>query len=198
MNMKPKRGLIALAALLAVPAMAQAQGTVTEIATSDNEFAPENVAGDVGVQSIHWAWSTVNEHNVLEENELFDSGSPETTGDFTITPSAGTFNYYCVLHGFISSTGNPSGMAGRIAVRPTATPQGKRTLITWATEATDTGNRYDVRLKTGSKDAELVEENTKAIEAAFRLKRGKGYTFQVRSRKGKSASDWSPKLKVKG
>jgi plastocyanin len=196
--MDMKRGLIALVALLAVPVSANAQGTVAEIETGDDFFRPESVRSDVGVQSVRWAWATESEHNVLEENGLFESGSPSKTGDFTVTPSAGTFNYYCVLHGFISTTGKPAGMAGQIAVKPTATPQGKNTLVTWATEATDTGTRYDVRQALGSKKPKLVEENTKAIEDAFELKRGKTYTFQVRSRLGKIASRWSPKLKVKG
>ncbi|HEX6116335.1 MAG TPA: hypothetical protein VFY99_04495 [Solirubrobacterales bacterium] len=196
-----KRGLIALAALLAVPALAHAQGSVTEVATTDDEFTPEELASDVGVESFHWRWGapdTVNAHNVREESKLFYSGTTEATGDFTITPSAGTFNYYCEAHGFISSTGQPSGMAGRISVKPTATPQGRRTLITWATETTDTGNRYDVRQKAGSRKPKLVEEKTKEIEGAFKLKPGTKYAFQVRSLEGKKASDWSPKLKVKG
>jgi plastocyanin len=196
MNMK--RGLIALAALLAVPAAAQAQGTVAEVETGDDFFRPESVRSDVGVQSVRWAWATESEHNVMEENGLFGSGSPGRTGDFTVTPSAGTFNYFCVLHGFISTTGKPAGMAGQIAVKPTATPQGKKTLVTWATETTDTGSRYDVRQALGSKKPKLVEENTRAIEGAFKLKDGKAYTFQVRSRQGKIASRWSPKLKLKG
>jgi plastocyanin len=195
MNMK--RGLIALAALLAVPALAHGQGTVTEIATGDDFFEPEDVVTDVGVESFRWRWGgdtgSVNEHNVFQDDRLFDSGNLEVEGDFTVTPSAGTFHYYCTAHGF-----EQGGMDGELAVRPTATQEGKQTLVTWATESTDTGNRYDVRRKTGSKKAKIVEENTKAIEGAFKLKSGTKYTFQVRSRRGKAASGWSPKLKVKG
>jgi plastocyanin len=193
-----KRGLFALAVLLAAPALAHGQATTTEIATGDDFFEPENVESDVGVESFRWAWSTASEHNVVEENALFDSGNPSTTGDFTITPSAGTFNYFCTLHGFIASNGEPSGMAGRVSVRPTATPQGKLVLVTWATEATDTGNRYDVQRKVGKK-TKLVEERTKAIEGAYKVKPGQKYQFRVRSLKGKkTASEWSPKLTIKG
>ena len=193
-----KRALIALVAVLAVPALAQAQGTTTEIATGDNFFEPEDIAGDVGVESYHWQWATENPHNVVEAEGLFDSGKIETTGELTITPSAGTFPYICEIHGFLDSDGDPIGMGGTITVRPTATPQGKRALVTWATEATDTGNRYDVRRKIGSKKAKIVEEKTKAIEGAFKIKPGKKYKFQVRSRQGKATSEWSPKLKLKG
>ena len=47
-NLPAFLGLFALAALLAVPAFAQAQGSVTEIATGDNFFAPEEIASDAG------------------------------------------------------------------------------------------------------------------------------------------------------
>ena len=196
-----KRGLIALAALLAVPALAHAQGSVTEIATGDNFFEPENVSSDAGVESFHWKWGppeTASDHNVREAANLFSSGDVEPSGDFTVTPSAGTFLYVCDAHGTISGN-NVIGMGGTISVKPTATQEGKKTLITWATPATDTGDRYDVRQATGSKKPKVVESGTKAIEGAFKLKSGTKYTFQVRSLKGKkAASEWSPKLKVKG
>jgi plastocyanin len=192
-----KRGLIALAALLTVPALAYGQGSVTEIVTKDDSFTPEDVASDVGVESYHWKWGgtpeSVREHNVREDDKLFYSGNLVVDGEFTINPSAGTFHYYCEAHGFESG-----GMDGEIAVKPTATPQGKRTLVTWATETTDTGNRYDVRQKTGSKKPEIVEQQTKALESVFKLKPGTKYRFDVRSLQGKAASDWSPKLTIKG
>lgn len=194
-----RRGLIALAAVLAFPAAAHAQGTTTEVGVEGFSFAPESVETDVGVASIHWGWSTGGvEHNVREQGRIFYSGDTTTTGDFTVNPSAGTFRYYCEPHGTISTAGKPIGMAGQIAVKPTATPQGKQALITWATETTDTGNRYDVRMKKGKRKAKVVEENTKAIEGAFKLEKGTTYKFDVRSRRGKAASDWSPKLKLDG
>lgn len=193
-----KRGLITLAALLAVPALAHAQGSVTEVGVDEFSFDPESVTTDAGVASIHWSWTGDVAHNVRQQDRIFYSGDIETSGDFTITPSAGTFNYFCEPHGFVSSSGKLTGMAGRVAVRPTATPQGKKTLVTWATETTDTGNRYDVRQKVGSKKPKLVEEKTKAIEGAFKLRPGTRYRFEVRSLQGKAASDWSPKLKLKG
>jgi plastocyanin len=194
-----KRGLIALATALALPAAAaHAQGTTTEVGVDAFDFVPKSIESDVGVASIHWGWATTIEHNVRERSEIFRSGAPTTDGDYTINPSAGTFKYYCEPHGLINSSGKPVGMAGEIAVAPTATPQGKRTLVTWATEATDTGNRYDVRMKKGKKKPKVVEENTKAIEGAFKVENGTKYRFDVRSRQGKRASDWSPPVTVKG
>jgi plastocyanin len=193
-----RRGLIALAALLALPVSAHAQGTTTEIGVDGFSFTPASVESDVGVASIHWGWSTSAEHNVREQGEIFRSGRPTTDGDFMVNPSAGTFTYYCEPHTFVNNSGKPIGMRGEIAVRPTATPQGKRALITWATETTDTGNRYDVRMKKGKRKPKVVEESTKAIEGAFRLEQGTNYRFDVRSRQGKAASDWSPPLTVTG
>ncbi len=194
-----RRGLITLAALLAFPAAAHAQGSTTEVGVDGFSFVPKSIETDVGVASIHWGWSTPNdEHNVREQDRIFYSGNTTSTGDYTINPSAGTFRYYCEPHGTISTSSKPIGMAGQIAVKPTATPQGKKALLTWATETTDTGNRYDVRMKKGKKKAKVVEENTKAIEGVFKLAKGTKYKFDVRSRQGKKSSDWSPALKIKG
>jgi plastocyanin len=197
-----KRGvLIVLVAALALPAAANAQGTVTEIATGDDFFNPENVSAEVGSGSFHWQWgplATRNQHNVVEQNKLFNSGPPALSGDFTTTPSAGTFLYVCEIHGSISSSGQPIGMAGEIAVKPTATPKGKKALITWATETTDTGTQYDIQQKVGSKDPKIVEKKTSDLSGAFKLKPGTKYQFQVRSRQGSATSDFSPKLKLKG
>jgi len=186
---------------LAFPALAAAQGSTREIETGDNFFDPEDVTTDVGTESFHWQWgppASINQHNVRAQNKLFNSGNLAINGNFTITPSAGTFAYVCDLHGAIGSNGTPIGMAGTIAVKPTATPQGKKSLITWATETTDTGTTFDVRQAVGKKDPEIVEKKTDEVEGAFKLKSGKKYKFQARSRQGKAASEWSPALKVKG
>jgi hypothetical protein len=195
-----KRALIAVLALLAVPQLAFGQGSVREIQTGDDFFEPEDVATAVGTESFHWQWgppASINEHNVREENKLFYSGDTAISGDFTATPSAGTFLYVCDAHGVISGD-KVVGMGGEISVKPTATPQGKKTLVTWATETTDTGTQFDVRQQIGSKKPKIVEEKTKALEKAFKIENGKKYKFDVRSRQGKATSDWSPKLTVKG
>ena len=198
-----KRAAIAFLALLAVPQLAIGQGSVRDIETGDNYFEPEDIATDVGTESLHWQWGptstpvTVEEHNVREENKLFNSGDTALSGDFTTTPSAGTFLYVCDAHGVISGD-KVIGMGGQIAVRPTATPQGKQALITWATESTDTGTQFDVRRQIGSKKAKVVESKTKALEKAFKIEPGKKYRFDVRSRQGSASSDWSPKLTVRG
>jgi plastocyanin len=188
-----KKGLLALVVALALPAFAAAQGAPREVAVSDDFFDPENVGFDAGSASVHWAWSTTNQHNVRQDDRIFYSGGPATTGDFTVTPSAGSFGYYCELHG---SDGG-IGMAGQIKVKPTATVSGNRATLVWANDATDTGTQFDVRQKVGKKKPKVVEEKTRELEGAFKLRSGKNQ-FQVRSRQGKAASDWSPKLTLKG
>lgn len=187
-----RKGLLVIVVALALPAQAAAQGTIHEVATGDDFFNPERVSLEVGAASVHWAWTTQNQHNVRQDDRIFYSGTAATGGDFSVTPSAGTFGYYCELHGF-----EGGGMAGEIRAKPTATASGNRAKVVWATPETNSGTRFDVRQKVGSKPPKVVEENTKAFEGTFKLKPGKNQ-FQVRSRKGKAASDWSPKLNLKG
>lgn len=190
-----KKGLLAIAAALAVPAIAVGQGTTREIATDDDFFDPENVTTSVGVESFHWAWgppATNNAHNVRQDEKLFYSGGPATSGEFTLTPSAGTFGYYCELHGAPGV-----GMDGELRVKPTGSTNGKRASLVWATADSDSGSQFDVRQKVGTAKPKLVEEKTSEFEGSFRLRPGKN-RFQVRSRRGKATSDWSPKLSFKG
>jgi plastocyanin len=184
---------------LALPALVFARGAnpqgTQDITTGDDFFQPERVSALVGGQSFRWAWGppgSLNDHNVRQDDRIFYSGPLAPTGEFTITPSAGTFGYYCELHGF-----EGGGMAGEIRVKPIGAANGKKAAITWATPDTDTGTRFDVRQKVGKKPPKLVEEKTRDLEGSFKLKPGKNQ-FQVRSREGKATSDWSPKLNLKG
>jgi plastocyanin len=186
-----RKGLLVGVLALVLPAQAAAQGDTREVAGGDDFFSPERVSMAVGAGSVHWAWSTANEHNVRHDDRVFYSGALSTTGDFTVTPSAGTFDYYCELHGFPGG-----GMAGEIKVKPTGEVKGKRANLVWATADTDTGTRFDVRQKVGKEKPKVVEEKTKSLDGRFKLKDGKNQ-FQVRSREGDRMSDWSPKLNLK-
>lgn len=184
--------MLVLVTALAVPAIAVAQGTTREIVTEDDFFNPENVSSQFGAESFHWAWATTNAHNIRQDDKLFYSGAAAESGEFTVTPSAGSFHYYCELHGF-----EGGGMDGELKVKPVASVSGKQATLTWASAETNSGTQFDVRQKSGSKKPRLVEEKTKALDGTFKLKPGAN-TFQVRSRRGKAASDWSPKLKLQG
>lgn len=183
-----RKGLLVGIVALALPAQAAAQGTTTEVAVGDDFFNPQRVNIEAGSASVHWGWSTENEHNVSQDDRIFFSGPLATSGDFTVTPSAGTFGYLCDLHGL--------GMTGEIRSKPAATVKGNRARIVWATPETDTGTRFDVRQKAGKKNPKPVEEKTRELEGSFKLKPGRNQ-FQVRSRQGKATSDWSPKLNLK-
>jgi plastocyanin len=187
-----RKGLLVVALALALPAQAAAQGSVQEVAVGDDFFDPQRVSLGVGSASVHWGWSTAREHNVRQDDRIFYSGALSETGNFAVTPSAGTFHYYCELHGF-----EAGGMDGEIRAKPTATANGSRAELLWATTATDTGTHFDVRQKVGKKPPKLVEERTREFGGTFKLKPGKNQV-QVRSRQGKAASDWSPKLNLKG
>jgi plastocyanin len=186
-----RKGLLVGFLALVLPAHAAAQGTTRGVETGDDFFRPEKVSMAVGAGSVHWAWSTAGEHNVRQDDRVFYSGALSATGDFTVTPSAGTFGYFCELHGFPGG-----GMAGEIKVKPTGEANGKRANLVWATADTDTGTRFDVRQKVGKNKPKVVEEKTKALDGRFKLKDGKNQ-FQVRSREGNRVSDWSPKLNLK-
>jgi plastocyanin len=187
-----RKGLLVVVIALALPAQAAAQGVTQEISTGDDFFTPENVSFEAGSTNVHWVWNTTNLHNVRQDDRLFYSGALAQTGDFAVTPSAGTFGYFCELHGF-----QGGGMAGEIKSKPTATVSGRRAQIIWASPDTNTGTQFDVRQKVGKKKPKVIEEKTREFGGTFRLKSGKTQ-FQVRSRLGNRVSDWSPKLNLKG
>jgi plastocyanin len=184
-----------MAAALAAPAVSQAQTTITLEDT--NTFNPPSATLDLGAGSFDWEWGaggvgTLDLHNVVQDDGLFSSGDAvrnEPDG-FSVTASAGAYPYYCVIH---------LGMEGDVSVRPvsgTATKKGAR--VTWATDTTTTGNRYDVRYKDGKKWKPWRKKTSK-LSATFGrkgkpVKLKKRVKLQARSRAGKSRSDWSPTL----
>jgi plastocyanin len=192
-------GILA-AVLLAVPAVASASVTIT--LGNDNRYAPESAALDLGDGSFDWVWGpggagTVELHNVVQDDALFTSGEPQSSraGGYSLTASAGTYPYFCVLH---------LGMEGVVSVRPVlaATDTGQGPIrLSWATASTTTGSKYDVRYRSGKKWKPWLE-GTKKLSGAFgkrkpKVKAGRSYRFEVRSQSGKKhRSDWSPELVV--
>jgi plastocyanin len=203
-----RRGLtiVVLAAALALPAIAF--GAPTNIQVKDNFFQPQAPAArafQTGA-SFHWqrgAGSTLP-HNVRQDAGLFRSGNL-TSGpiNYSISASAGTYHYYCELHG--SPAG---GMAGVVKVRPisNAAPVGNPFTVTWANSTTNTGKAFDVRYKVGSGTFKIWKNDTSQFKAIFGLNMkpvpvmlGKTYQFQVRSEQASNHSKfsgWSPTLTV--
>lgn len=86
-------------------------------------FTPNPVTIHVG-DTVHWVWDT-NDHSttsVAGSLESWDSGVQNSgaTFDHTFT-HAGTYVYYCVIHGSDNGNGTASGMAGTITVQATGT-----------------------------------------------------------------------------
>lgn len=219
-----RRGLRRLAALVAVGVLALPATALAaeEIMVGDDFFDPETVSADVspaGETTFHWQWGpaglgTSRPHNVRQDDRLFRSGDPKRSGDYELTASAGTYGYYCEVHG-----GPGSGQHGTLKVSPIATPlsaeaAGKATSsgaaepfeVRWASDQTESGNRFDVRYRVKGRKWKRWKEDTKRPSAAFgandkpvRVKPGKTYQVKARSQKGKREkrrSGFSPKLSI--
>ena len=200
-----KRHLIACIAaglaVVAVPASASASVTIT--LTNDNTYSPSSAGLDLGDGSFDWQWGPggaglLDLHNVVSDDELFNSGAPVASrpGGYSVTASSGTYPYFCILH---------VGMEGVVSVTPVlgpTDPGGGPIYVSWASPDTTTGDRYDVRYRAGKKWKKWKKDTGK-LSGVFgkkrkpvKVKSGKTYRFQARSRAGKNRSDWSPKLVV--
>jgi len=85
-------------------------------------FNPTPVTIHVG-DTVHWVWDTNNHSttSVAGIAESWDSGVHNTgfTFDHTFT-HAGSFPYYCTIHGMDNGNGTASGMSGTITVMSTS------------------------------------------------------------------------------
>lgn len=198
------------AALLAIPAFASGRATTSiEVGPNNsNSFGPKAVTKNVGAGAIHWAWgtngTTFAAHNVREDNKLFYSGGLTNSkpAGYTVTPSAGSFHYYCELHG------SPSGgMAGTINIKPavfnkTASSFGVR----WSPGTNQTGNAFDVRYRVDGGAWKTWKNHVAAASAIFGAGNqpvhvGPGHTYEVQARSEKTsnvskASGWSPSARA--
>jgi plastocyanin len=186
----------ALAAAFAAPAPASASVSIT--IQDDNTFNPRNATQDLGAGSFDWEWGpggvgTIEEHNVVQDDELFSSGEPVLSrpSGFSVTASAGTYPYYCEIH---------VGMLGEVSVRPLAADatSGGGVRVTWADASTTTGTRYDVRYRAGKKWKPWKKKTSRVAGTFGRngkpVKLRKKAKLQARSRAGSARSDWSPTL----
>jgi len=194
----------AVAALLAVPPLALGGSPPTEIQVGDDFFNPDHPAArSLGSGTgFHWTKAGNGFHNVRQDDKLFRSGNPTTNPfDYGITASAGTYHYFCEIHGSASG-----GMDGVVKAEPDAfdfTPT--QFTVKWAYAGTDTGNQFDVRFRVNDGQWRTWKEDTDKFQGDFgkngkpvTLKPGKAYDFEARSEKAGTSkrSDWSPKLHV--
>jgi plastocyanin len=200
-----KRFLLALTVGGAFAFASGALAAPQQIAIDDNTFAPANPPVRALQTGPSFTWKSAptsdRRHNVREDHKLFYSGALTTADiNFSISASAGTFHYYCELHG-----DTVSGMDGYVKVRPIAAlaPAGNPFTVSWALAGTTTGNRFDVRYRQGTTAPFTTwKTDTSARSAVFgqngqpvTVVPGSKYQFQARSQNAPAnQSGWSPAL----
>lgn len=195
-----RRALIA-ATLTTAGAVALAGGAgaaATRVTVQDSRFKPDVVQVAVGAP-VQWTWAEGNRetHNVREDNMMFTSGPPTSSGDpYKRIFSAGTFYYFCDVHGFASP--KMDGFV-KVPVKVGAAPTGVAFTVTWATSSTNTGSKYDVLYRVGSSKWKTWKSDASATSAVFGGKgspvsvvAGQKYAFRARSKAGRAVSRWSP------
>ena len=189
---------------LALPAAAGA--APRHIDVDDDVFVPRNPPARSFQAGPSFRWTSVpgttNDHNIRQDKRLFSSGGL-TSGpiDFAINASAGSYHYYCTLHG-----SRQGGMAGRVKVRPiTVRELGGRIEVRWANADTNTGSRFDVRYRVDRRKWKTWKNDTPKFRAFFGRNdkpvnfapNRHNYKLKVRSerRNVKKRSGWSPVLR---
>lgn len=164
-------------------------------ANESKRFEPPQVVTGVG-QRVDWFGTPggAEEHSVRQDQGLFDSGTPVTNLSFNRNFSAGTFRYHCEKH-------VDDGMVGVVKVPPSIAkkPRGLPFTVRWATNRSNTGNRFLVQYKINNGRWKIWQRNTRAKVLVFgnrnrpvRVVRGKKYSFRVKSGSGTVKSGFSP------
>ena len=192
---------LGLALGLAAPSGLAASAAVAKIGVRDYEFRPSAAAGAVG-DTVSWKWADGLQaaHDVFEDHRLFRSKTTAVSGTtFKRTPSAGTFHYYCTLHG-----GPSGGMDGTLRIAPTTNdgPAGAPFDVVWAT-GTRTGSAFDVQYRKAGGLWRNWRTDSAALAGTFgkqgapiTVQAGEIYEFRARSQADASSptrvSGWSP------
>lgn len=170
-----------------------------QVGVRDRSYDPDKTSVRVGDVVTWQNAGSADPHNVRQDRLLFRSGDPELKMDYSVRFSAGTFHYFCEIHG-----GPRSGMDGKVFVPVTtaAAPAGPTFSVIWATSATRSGSRFDVQYRIGSGDWRTWHQDTRRFKGTFGdggspevAVPGTRYRFRARSQKGsmaKAVSDWSP------
>jgi plastocyanin len=208
-----KRPLLMVIVVGALAYASIASAAATQIKVGDSFYSPANppVRNLSSGASFTWtrAAASTLPHNVRQDFALFNSGSP-TSGpiNFSIRASAGTYHYYCTLHGSTSG-----GMDGVVRVRPifASDPTGAPFTVRWALPVTTagtgttTGNQFDVHYRVGTSGTWKIWRNDSTARGGVFGQNGKpvqvlaGRTYQFRARSQKTPtqpSGWSPVLTV--
>lgn len=189
--------IVAMGALVGLLASVPARAGTANVNVVDSAFQPDATRNQVG-DAVRWSsMGTTLPHNVRQDGQLFRNGAPSSTGfDYQVIFSAGTYHYYCEVHG--SAFGGMDGLV-RVPVMIAPDPAGLRFTIRWATETSETGSIYDVQFRVGSGDWRRWKQDTASLSGVFgtnrnpvRVRDGVRYRFRARSQEGGATSDWSP------
>lgn len=109
-----RRLLAILALAAAVPACSDAGGPGTEgdVTVRDNSFSPSALTVDAGT-TVTWVWDGNSPHNVTWSGPGAPAASAtQSAGTYErMFDAAGTYDYYCTIHGTPTS-----GMRGSVTV----------------------------------------------------------------------------------
>lgn len=104
--------VVALATALAACSDSAGPGAQSDITVQDNSFSPSAVTVDAG-STVTWEWTGSSPHNVTWVGPGAPAASAtQTTGTYDrMFDAAGTYDYYCTIHGTPTS-----GMRGSVTV----------------------------------------------------------------------------------
>jgi plastocyanin len=111
--------LLAAAAVRLVPGLVGAAnvGVTGSNAVFEDGDGDENTTIAAG-DTVTWTFADAEPHTVTSDSGAFDSGQPQTGGTYQFTfNSAGTYDYYCAVHGAAGGL----GMSGTITVQAAPT-----------------------------------------------------------------------------
>jgi plastocyanin len=180
-------------------AMQASAGSTFIIDVDDNFFAPDNGGQFTPTVGIRWEWNapTTNKHNVRQDDRMFRSGPPTKGGQYEIIPPAGTYRYYCEVHG-------NGVMDGVLRMTPSIPEIGSDDLVkvTWTSTGDTFGDRFDVRYAVGNGPFKPWLTKTERRRAPFGkdnkpldVKPNQEYRFRARTRitgENPKVSEWSP------
>jgi len=204
-------GIVAATTGAALALASSAHAGFGPIGVGDDFFDPSTTieAGLFGgVFSWQWNDDITNDHNVRQDNKLFNSGAPTDDTDTSfgsIELPAGKYHYYCTLHG--SKNG---GMDGNIEIVPlVGSPSPGEVPITWALDNDiRVGDRWEVQYRVGNGNWKTWKKNTSALQGTFgandkpvNYNETKEYSVKVKTKLASNPdrqSKFSPRLSFGG
>jgi plastocyanin len=169
-------------------------------------FDPPGIAVRVG-DFVRWRNTDfLVPHTATEDHGLWDLGGnypPLTMQGFgpgeTVKRefSAGTFSYFCEVHGAEAMSGF---VEVPVRVRDRRADGRFRVIARWSEQGLPKGQVFDVQRSRGTGDFKFVRKGTRALKGTFGGgDRGTAWTFRARVRRDNSsaASGWSPPKRIR-